>query len=150
VYNNPLKAYQEIDKSCMSGREVEAYALTKAAMALRACQNNWAASDIQQQLESALKLNQRVWNIFQLELTKADNPMPINIKQNILKLGAFIDNRSLQLIAHPKPQALDIIISINENLAAGLRQSVGVETAAETSHVSSDKMPPHTQLSETP
>lgn len=129
MYNNPLQAYQQIDKSGMSGREVEAYALTKAAMALRECQNNWNIPDLDQQLEQALKLNQRVWTIFQAELTKADNPMPLPIKQNILKLGAFIDKRSLDIVADPKPEALNIIIAINENLAAGLRQNV--ETDAE-------------------
>jgi flagellar biosynthesis activator protein FlaF len=125
VYKNPLQAYQEVDKSGMSGRDVEAYALTKAAIALRECQNNWNSPERDQLLEHALKLNQRVWSIFQAELTRADNPMPLPIKQNILKLGVFIDRRIIEVLSDPKSEALKIIISINENLAAGLRESVG-------------------------
>jgi flagellar protein FlaF len=131
VFKNPLQAYQEIDKAGMTGRDVEAYALTKAAMALRECQQKWDSPERGQLLDHALKLNGRIWSIFQAELTRVDNPMPPQIKQNILKLGAFIDQRSIEVIASPKPEALNIIISINENLAAGLRESIADE--AETS-----------------
>lgn len=124
MYKNPLQAYQEADKSGMSGRDVEAYALSKAAMALRECQNNWDSPQRDQLLEHALNLNQRVWSIFQAELTRADNPMPLPIKQNILKLSTFIDKRIIEVVAEPNPERLNIIVSINENLAAGLRQSV--------------------------
>jgi flagellar protein FlaF len=123
VYRNPLQAYEEADKSGMSGRDIEAYALTKAAMALRECQKCWATPERDQMLEQALKLNQRVWSIFQAELTRADNPMPFPIKQNILKLGSYIDKQALKIIAEPEQEEIDIIIAINENLAAGLRQN---------------------------
>jgi flagellar biosynthesis activator protein FlaF len=129
VYNNPLQAYQNIDKSGMSGRDIEAYALTKAAVALRECQENWNSQERDQMLDQALKLNQRVWSIFQAELTMADNPLPLPIKQNILKLGAYIDKQALKIIAEPEREELDIIIAINENLAAGLRQKVEDEAS---------------------
>ena len=133
MYKTPLQAYQEVDKSGMTGREVEAYALTKVAMALRDCQQRWDSPERDQLLDDALKLNGRVWSIFQAQLTRADNPMPQVIKQNILKLGAFIDQRSINIMAYPKPEALDIIIAINENLAAGLRESVANGSAPSTS-----------------
>jgi flagellar protein FlaF len=132
VYKNPLQAYQEVDKAAMSGREVEAYALTKAAMALKECQQKWESAERDHLLEQALKLNRRIWSIFQAELTRADNPMPQQIKNNILKLGAFIDQRSITILAEPIQEELNIIIAINENLAAGLRESVA--NNAESSH----------------
>lgn len=147
MYNNPLQAYQEVDKSGMSGREVEAYALTKAAMALRECQNDWNGPGIEEKLEHALKLNQRVWNIFQAELTKADNPMPLPIKQNILRLGAFIDKRALNIVADPKPGALNIIIAINENMAAGLRQNIDTDNKNTESSADSTSASPRLSVS---
>jgi flagellar protein FlaF len=150
VFKNPLQAYQEVDKSGMSGRDVEAYALTKAAMALRECQNNWESPERDQLLELALKLNRRVWSIFQAELTRADNPMPTPIKHNILRLSTFIDKRSLQIISEPKTEALNIIISINENLAAGLRQSVADASNVETVDVEKNSMPQRNSLSVQP
>jgi flagellar biosynthesis activator protein FlaF len=124
VYKNPLQAYQDADKSAMSGREVEAYALTKAAMALRECRDYWDTSERDQLLEHALKLNQRLWSILQAELTMAENPLPEPIKQNLLRLSIFIDKRIIQIFADPQLELLNIIIDINENLAAGLRQNV--------------------------
>jgi flagellar biosynthesis activator protein FlaF len=140
VYKNPLQAYQEADKSAMTGREIEAYALTKAAMALRECQDNWALPERDLKLEQALKLNQRVWSIFQAELTRADNQMPLPIKQNILKLSAYIDKRIINIISAPEPKKLDIIITINENLAAGLRQKVNEEKELHSSHASNNSI----------
>lgn len=141
MYKNPLQAYQEIGKSGMSGRDVEAYALTKAAMALRECQQKWESPERDQLLDNALTLNGRIWSIFQAELTRADNPMPLQIKQNILKLGAFIDQRSIEVTASPKPEALNIIISINENLAAGLREAVADEAESSAKETNLDHHP---------
>lgn len=126
MYKNPLQAYQEADKSGMTGREVEAYALTKAAKALRECRDCWDTSERDQLLEHALKLNQRLWSILQAELTMAENPLPALIKQNLLRLSIFIDNSIIQIFADPKLDLVNIIIDINENLASGLRQNVEV------------------------
>lgn len=146
MYKNPLQAYQEVDKAAMSGREVEAYALTKAAMALKECQQKWESSERDHLLDQALKLNRRVWSIFQAELTRTDNPMPQQIKNNILKLGAFIDQRSITILAEPIQEELNIIIAINENLAAGLRESVvsNAETSQDdaSTNQSSEKQHP--------
>lgn len=152
MFRNPLQAYQEADKSGMSGRDTEAYALSKATIALRECQNNWESPGRDQLLERALKLNQRVWSIFQAELTRADNPMPLPIKQNILKLSVFIDKRIIEILAEPKPEALDIIVSINENLAAGLRQTVAKESesALDISEANQNPLIQHPSVSVTP
>jgi hypothetical protein len=50
VFNSPLKAYETVNKSTMSGREVEAAVLTKAARKLRECQNNWDAANRREKL----------------------------------------------------------------------------------------------------
>jgi flagellar protein FlaF len=117
-----LQAYQEADKSGMSGREIEAYALTKAAVALKECQSQWNAPNRDQLLEHALKLNQRIWSIFQAELTREDNPLPPQIKQNLLRLSIYSDARGVDILAYPHPEKLTILININEGIAAGLRQ----------------------------
>ncbi len=40
MYQAALKAYDSVNKSTMSGRDVEAEVLTKAALKLKACQDN--------------------------------------------------------------------------------------------------------------
>jgi len=123
VYNNPMQAYQEVDKATMSGRETEARVLTLAALKLKECQNNWDNDHHHEQLDAALRFNQQIWSIFQSELLKADNPLPQNIKQDVLRLGAFIDKRIFDTMSFPAPEKLNAIIKINQNLAAGLRGS---------------------------
>lgn len=108
----------------MSGRETEARVLTQAATKLQACQRNWQSGNFEE-LDSALKYNQKIWSIFQSELINEDNPLPTDIKQNILRLAAFIDRRIFETMSYPSPEKLDIIIKINQNLAAGLRGSAG-------------------------
>jgi flagellar protein FlaF len=98
--------------------------LTQGALKLIDCQKNWDAADRNTRLDNALRYNQRLWSIFQVELAKADNPLPANIKTNIILLSRFIDRRIFETMAFPSPEKLDIIIKINQNIAAGLRGSV--------------------------
>jgi flagellar protein FlaF len=121
VYNNPVNAYQSVERATLSGREAEARVLTQAALKLRICQKKWDDDNRDELLDEALKYNQRIWTIFQSELSKEDNPLPNQIKLDLLRLSAFIDKRIFEMMAYPKAEKLDIIIRINENIAAGLR-----------------------------
>jgi len=123
VYNNPMQTYQKVDKATMSGRETEARVLTLAALKLKDCQNNWDNDIKHEQLDVALRFNQQIWSIFQSELAKADNPLPQSVKLDFLRLSAFIDKRIFDTMSFPSPEKLNIIIKINQNLAAGLRGS---------------------------
>jgi flagellar protein FlaF len=105
----------------MSGREVEAAVLTKAALKLKDCQGKWDAPDRDARLDSALKFNQRVWSILQAEIMKPENPLPEKLKVDLLRLSGFIDKRIFETMAYPSPEKLTIIININQNIAAGLR-----------------------------
>jgi len=107
----------------MSGREIEAEVLTKAARKLKDCQDNWNANDRDEKLNDALKFNQLVWSIFQGELKKEDNPLNRKLRADLLRLSAFVDRRIFETIADPSPEKLNIVININNNIAAGLRES---------------------------
>jgi flagellar protein FlaF len=123
MQQSPLEAYQQVEKVTGSGREIEAAVLTKAAIKLKECQKNWDADDRDQRLEEALKFNQKIWSIFQSELTNQNHPMPTELRVGLLRLGGFIDRRIFETMADPSPEKLDIVININCNLAAGLRGS---------------------------
>jgi flagellar protein FlaF len=105
----------------MSGRETEARVLAKAAFMLRECQQNWQVSILEGKLDDALKFNQKVWSVFQGELAKENHPLPKKLKFDLLRLSAFIDKRIFETMAFPSPEKLEIVIRINENIAAGLR-----------------------------
>ena len=118
-----LKAYESVSNATRSGREIEAAVLTKAAMKLKECQDDWDKPDLDSRLEEALKYNQRIWSIFQSELSREDHELPKKLRLDILRLAAFIDRRIFETMASPAPEKLKIVIDINNNLAAGLRGS---------------------------
>lgn len=123
MYANLVGAYETVSKMTMSGRETEAAVLTKAARKLKACQEHWGTADRDKMLNEALKFNQRIWSIFQSELSREDNPLPQKIRLDIIRLSTFIDRCILETMAEPSADKLNIIIDISNNLAAGLRGS---------------------------
>jgi flagellar protein FlaF len=125
VYNPAVNAYKQVDKNTISGRETEARVLTEAALKLKRCQEGWSNPESDNQLDAALRYNQKIWSLFQAELEREDNPLPGKLKVDILRLAAFIDKRIFEVMAFPSPEKLNIIININQNIAAGLRGSPG-------------------------
>ena len=123
MYSNALKAYESVDRTTMSGRETEARVLTQAALKLKSCQDSWHAERREEKLDEALKYTQRIWNIFQAELSNIENPLPLQIKLNLIRLASFIDKRIFETMAFPSPEKLTAIIDINRNIAAGLRNA---------------------------
>ena len=126
MYKNSLNAYQKVQQTTISGRETEARVLTKAAVMLKYCQDNWNAVDRREKLHEALSYNQRIWSLIQGDLMDEHNPLPKNIKEDILSLSVLIDKRIFNVMAYPAPEKLKVIIDINLNLAAGLRESAPV------------------------
>jgi flagellar biosynthesis activator protein FlaF len=126
VYRNPLQAYQSVDQTTLPGREAEAVILTKAAQKLKICQDDWNHPDRDARLDEALRYNQLLWSILQGELSRDDNPLPKEIRLNLLRLSAFMDRRIIELMAQPDSEKLNILIAINQNIAAGLREHPAV------------------------
>lgn len=118
---NPLDAYRNVEKATLSQRDLEASVLTKAAVRLQDLRDNWNREDHDAALEDTISYNQRIWTFFQAELSMEDNPLPLEIKRNLLALSAFVDRRCFEVLAYPAPEKLDVLISINMNVAAGLR-----------------------------
>lgn len=116
-----LAAYRTVQKITSSGRELEALVLSRAALKLAEVRDNWNAPDRDEMLDKALRFNQRIWSIFQGELMKEDNPLPRQLRADILSLSMFIDRRIFDVMALPEPEKLNVIININLNIAVGLR-----------------------------
>ena len=123
MYAQQLEAYSNVHKSTLTGRELEAAILNKAALKLQQVQESWKDTVPQVQLDEALKYNQMVWTFFQDELAKPDNPLPHKLRENLLNLSAFIDKRTFETMAFPAKEKLTILININRNIAAGLEKS---------------------------
>lgn len=123
MYSSPLQTYETVNKTTMSGREIEVAVLNQAALKLKECQDNWDTDDRDERLNAALEFNQQIWSILQGELVRADNPLPKQIRRNLLALSAYVDKRIFEIMAFPSPEKLNIVIDINRNIAAGLKQA---------------------------
>jgi flagellar protein FlaF len=122
-------AYQSVEKSTASGRQLEASALFRTARALQTAKDAWGTPDGQVKLDEALKLNQRLWTFFQAELAADDNPLPLELKASLLKLVEFIDQRTFEVMAFPAPEKVTILININRNIGAGLATTTATAAA---------------------
>ena len=127
MYSSPLQAYDTVNKTTMSGRDIEVAVLNQAALKLKECQENWDTDDRDERLNAALEFNQQIWSILQGEFVKADNPLPQQIRQNLLALSAYVDKRIFEIMAFPSPEKLTIVININRNIAAGLLEADAAE-----------------------
>lgn len=128
--NNPIGAYESVEKTTLDGRALEAHVLMRAANLLADVRDSWGCQDDEARLEEALIHNQKVWSFFQAEVTQPENPLPDEIKRNVLALSVFVDKRTFELMAYPDAGKLDILIEINRNLAAGLRGDVEASAGA--------------------
>lgn len=120
-------AYARMSQTAQSPRELEATILMKAAARLQMIKDDW--DNKQGDLDEALTYNRKLWTILVSSVTGEDNPLPTMIRQNIVNLGLFIFNRTLQLTADPQPDKITILVNINRDIAAGLR-GMGVNDAA--------------------
>lgn len=99
-------------------RETEAWALTEAARRMSEAQRR---NDGDAFLD-AVRLNWRLWTIFQAEIAGDANQLPLELRQNMLSLCNFVDKTTVDIIAEPVPTKADILITVNRHLAAGLFQ----------------------------
>ena len=118
---NPANAYATMQKETLSGRELEASVLTRAGLMLKQVQDAWDAPGREEKLLEAIKFNQKVWSFFQAELSDPENPLPKNLREDILNLSIFVDKRLFEVMANPDRDKLTIVVDIDFNLAAGLR-----------------------------
>jgi flagellar protein FlaF len=72
------------------------------------------------ELIKAVRLNWRLWTIFQSNLVDPDASIPKPIRENMLSLSNFVDRRSVEILARPEPQLVDALININAQIAGGL------------------------------
>jgi len=121
--NNPAQAYARTAQQTLQGRDLEAHVLLKSAAQLQSIRDDWDAK--RGELEAALLANRKIWTIFVTGMSAEDCPLPKLVRSNIVNLGMFIFNRTIQLSVDPKPDQLTVLIDINRNVAAGLRGNDG-------------------------
>ncbi len=116
---NAAQAYNETAKITENSREREASLLIKAASELQSIRDNW--TDDRTAVRRALNFNSKLWTVFVSSVAREENPLPQDVKNNIGSIGVFILGRTAEALVEPAPEKLGPLITINQNIAAGLR-----------------------------
>ncbi|NNE84489.1 MAG: flagellar biosynthesis regulator FlaF [Alphaproteobacteria bacterium] len=135
---NVSTQYRQPTQQGGSPRETEGRALMEAARRLSIAKDN--PSDITA-LVDTVRLNWRLWTIFQSDLSDPQTDLPADLRSNMLNLCNFIDKRTVDILSDPKPQSLDVLININRNIAAGLLSDTAAAKPASDSNTEEPRPP---------
>ncbi|MBR2033432.1 MAG: flagellar biosynthesis regulator FlaF [Alphaproteobacteria bacterium] len=115
---NLSQGYAQAEVSGLGQAELESRALIRTASALHQIQEHW--EERKGELEDALEKNRKLWAILASAMKEDDCPQPPEVKRSILNLAMFVFQRTVDTLATPAPQKLDVLININMNIAKGL------------------------------
>lgn len=101
-------------------RELEAHVLLKSAKFLQDIQNDWD-NTTPEILEETLKYNRQIWMMFyDTALEDPEENRPNDLRSNIINLANFVFKREVDIMSAPKKDKLNVLISVNREIAAGL------------------------------
>jgi flagellar biosynthesis activator protein FlaF len=119
-------------QGAVSQRELEARVLLKTTARLEALRTGWDTAG-REEMADALSYNRKAWLIFYDNALEGERAEPGAgdaagaLRRNIITLARFVFGRELAILADPAPEKLDILISINRNVAAGLMGDGGAQ-----------------------
>jgi flagellar protein FlaF len=117
-------------KHSVDPRELEARVLLKSAQFLQDMQKDWD-SLTPEAMEETLKYNRNIWMMFyDTAVNDETSERPGDLRNNIIRLANFVFKRELDIMSNPAKEKLDILISINRDIAAGLMEGVSNDAAA--------------------
>ncbi len=101
-------------------RELEGRVLLKSNRTLQALIDNWDERP-KDALIDALTYNRQIWMLFyDTALENKDGGRPNDLRSNIVNLANFIFKREVEILSNPAKEKLNILISINNEISAGL------------------------------
>lgn len=122
MQNNAALAYRQVGAQTLSPRLLEANLLSRAAGQMQRIRDDWETNRME--LISTLMFNRKLWTVFLGSVTGEQSELPNALRENIANLGIFVMKRTLEVLAEPSPNKLTVLININRELAAGLRERV--------------------------
>ena len=129
-YSKNLKKYQRVPEGG-APQQTEAWALIEAARRIAVAIGNGDAANRENRknMKAAVRLNWRLWTIFQAELTREANPLPQELRENMLTLCQFVDKHTVSCLTEPTAEKLKALIDVNRHIASGLMGSTSDDEA---------------------
>ncbi len=99
--------------------EEDAFALAEAAILLEHARHTGGA-----ELTAALENNLQLWVAIRTLVERPNSPIPKEIRENLIKLGQFVAQKTFEVGKSPKPATIDSLITINLHIAEGLLEGI--------------------------
>ncbi len=96
--------------------EEDALALTQAALDISRA---FEAKD-EKRLASALDHNLQVWVGIRTLVSQAENPLPISIKDNLIRLSSFVAQNTFEMQNGANAKTIDALTNANLQISEGL------------------------------
>jgi flagellar biosynthesis activator protein FlaF len=96
---------------------------------------------------AALRMNWRLWTIFQASVVEPDCALPTEVRGNLLSLANFVDKATVQLLVEREPKTIEALININRQISEGLMEGARASasrTTAQGSNVAATAKPTET------
>lgn len=120
----PYNDQQRVALMNAPANKAEGWALIEIARRLDGIKDGSA-----EEIKNVLRLNWRVWTIIQAAMIDPNTEVPIEIRSNLVNLANFIDKRTVELLAKPDPNRINVLIEINRQIGAGLMGQTGMQKA---------------------
>lgn len=128
THNKAAGTYEQNAKNLASDqRALEAQILLKSNRNIQQLVTMWDTRP-DELLEETLKYNRNIWMLFyDTALEDKTNSRPDALRGNIVNLANFIFKREMDILASPEKNKLEVLISINREIAQGLMENSGVQ-----------------------
>lgn len=120
MQNSAAFAYKTVGAQTVSPRVLEANLLSRAAGQLQRCRDDW--DNTRHELTTVLLFNRKLWTVFVGSVTGEESQLPKALRENIANLGIFVMKQTLNVMSEPEAKKLTVLININREIAAGLRE----------------------------
>lgn len=96
--------------------EEDALALTQAALEISRA---YEAKD-EKRLAAALDRNLKLWVGIRTLVSAADNPLPMQIKDNLIRLSSFVAQKTFEMQNGANPKTIESLANTNLQISEGL------------------------------
>ncbi|MBM3580403.1 MAG: hypothetical protein FJX37_00360 [Alphaproteobacteria bacterium] len=143
-YARPAAGYSAVPRGG-TPTYTEAWALIEASRRMAeavAAYDQDQSKDNPRAIRDALRLNWRLWTVFQAEMTAATVPVSEDVRINILTLCKYVDTRTAALLVETTPEKVLQLVEINRQIATGLLEGLNKSVAAQKSATDAAKSDP--------
>ena len=125
--NNALRGYGQVKRQTASDKNIELQLFS--SITARLIKEKASASEpLTPQFAQALVDNAKLWNIIFLDLTHADNKLPLSLKVSLIELSEFTQFHTQQVLR--RQANAEALIDVNKNIMAGLKESMRAKMPA--------------------